>query len=830
MSDKANLSQHIVPAHLGFLAIYNPSLGTTDETVENQIVYYCSYDRGDQPSESDTLDPKSVQDALREQRNEQLRQIGLAQGMVEFGRSFSDGKAVDTVETAKSRIILHELEPGWWILAVWLPLPLPGTSLTTIQSINLTILSGMLKTSATKGAIPEEPRKLEYSSREVKPAALLLSDLLRAHSIFLLHHTSSLSTLFGQTKRSKFFGVLGRYWDTFLSTWNVLMHGNPGNDLFRGIKIAACGELGVGVGEEERGSGEREVLEGFVGRIDGLVDVIVSKFGVGDSPGESEKLAPEKGQPRAKPTEPWLGSSDDPAVEDGAIFLGTGALSRKSLRDISHWVEDLYRWGSLAYGVVDNPTSTRRTRESKAKVRAMQAELSPPIQHSARQGSGVTSGKESRELSPGPMNTIPPTPIDEQDPANKQASIDQGQLNNTSADVDSMGNKFVQYLKLGYGTHWSVGGTSSKGEGHGEAQTGESSASTEENAGRRPVVSDSAHTGSPVPSSTGVVDDSRGHYLIGLLGDLEDDDDDHQFVLDDNSHSPRLLLRTLTVALEHGDNSQPGTNTSVGLSNGSKDGAPSKTMETPDRNPIKKLRAVVYVNKPFIFVLLFNLETKALALSSLYRSLHHQIGPLIKPLLTSTSFRASKPDIGANGRGDSVTPIYDLVWDPKLLTVTSTIPNIPDPYRAHSKSRRLLPWSRIEALNTHMQIVNTRVTEEEGLEKERTCKTSRGWWVVWTRVPEIESKADLRSSRGTSRRTSTSELGQPSLEESGPTSKEIFLIRRASDNVGGKLTSRLVSGASGGGDAGWMSGTGRLAQGIGVDTKRYIESLLNLNS
>jgi hypothetical protein len=47
-----------------------------------------------------------------------MRQIGLAQGMVEFGRSFSDGKSVDTIETEKSRIILHELEAGWWILAV----------------------------------------------------------------------------------------------------------------------------------------------------------------------------------------------------------------------------------------------------------------------------------------------------------------------------------------------------------------------------------------------------------------------------------------------------------------------------------------------------------------------------------------------------------------------------------------------------------------------------------------------------------------------------------------------------------------------------------------
>ena len=33
-------------------------------------------------------------------------------------RSFSDGHAVDSIETEKSRIVLHELESGWWVLAV----------------------------------------------------------------------------------------------------------------------------------------------------------------------------------------------------------------------------------------------------------------------------------------------------------------------------------------------------------------------------------------------------------------------------------------------------------------------------------------------------------------------------------------------------------------------------------------------------------------------------------------------------------------------------------------------------------------------------------------
>lgn len=33
-------------------------------------------------------------------------------------RNFSGGKPVESVDTEKSRIVLHELEKDWWILAV----------------------------------------------------------------------------------------------------------------------------------------------------------------------------------------------------------------------------------------------------------------------------------------------------------------------------------------------------------------------------------------------------------------------------------------------------------------------------------------------------------------------------------------------------------------------------------------------------------------------------------------------------------------------------------------------------------------------------------------
>lgn len=78
----------VVPARLNFLAIYNPSLGPTDETFADQLVFY--YSR--QHHESRVAAKKSGRvddaggDGLREEANEQLRQIGLAQGMVDFAR------------------------------------------------------------------------------------------------------------------------------------------------------------------------------------------------------------------------------------------------------------------------------------------------------------------------------------------------------------------------------------------------------------------------------------------------------------------------------------------------------------------------------------------------------------------------------------------------------------------------------------------------------------------------------------------------------------------------------------------------------------------------
>lgn len=838
----------VVPAQLGFLAIYNPSLGATDETMEDQIVYYSSVVSASSPSRkqrrSSVTDPSSKED-----RNERLRQIGLAQGMVEFGRSFSGDRPVDTVETEKSRVVLHELEPGWWILA----------------SVDLTRLPVPAAKTAVKGVENEEPA-VEYSTREVKPAALLLQDLLRAHSVFLLHHDSSLSALFVRTNRQRFTSVVSRFWDIFLASWNVMLHGNPLRNIFGGIKIAACGELGFGVGEEERGSGEREVLEGLVGRIDGLVDLVVGKFGEADEGDDSKSKAEGDGT-----ADQWLGTGNEPGAEDGLIFLGVGALSRHSLRDVTFWMEDLYTWGENAYGVKESPTARRPNfRRKKPSAKSAPPPAPPPAQVPA-------TGVRSQEPG-GPADFGPPPPIVK--PTAQAAAKLTAHDDKEAGGVDKM----MGYLKLGYGTYWSLG----------------SSPASDEAAPVPPKVLVDAPPARPSVSRTASRDDAAGHYLIGLMGDVEENSatDDHP---EEAGHNSRTLLRTLTVELESertdksesqmshdlGSNdtelaaqkskSPASSSHTVKRNNSSSKsksansaGAPSRddgsswqpshrdadddrregaqnqqtTFDSQDRNKTKKVRVVVYVNKPFIFTFLFDLHTDSLNWDATYRSLHHQLAPLRKPLLASTAYRPDRP-AAAGGQ-----KIYDLIWDPRSLTVHSTIPNIPA-----GKGGDEEVWTRVEALNTHVQLLNTHAsTRDSGreMELERTAKTSRGWWIVWSRVLEREA-ARGRSSSASGSGTEVDEQAEGQAGESQgdgasgrsrgsgstddeitPTQegvvvgKEIFLIRKSGDHASGAGVRSYVSAGVGGG-GGWADGASRLAQGIGVDTRKYIEGLLTLN-
>lgn len=646
---------------------------------------------------------------------------------------------------------------------------------------------------------------------------------------------------------------MGRYWDLFLSTWNVLLSGNPVRDVFGGIKIAASGELGIGVGEEDRGSGEREVLEGLLGRVDGLVDLVVSKFGDSD-PDDFSKTGENKKEPGQHPAAAaqWLGAGKAPGAEDGAIFLGVGALSRKSIRDITQWMEDMYTWGENAYGVMESPKAARR------------ALTAPKVE-----------GREGRRKGTAPAMHVPPNLFAPKQGAPKPASNTASPRHGSPApnagppNKDTEGSneegpgleRYMDYLKLGYGKYWSLGGDSETSSAPAQSQQ-----------------SDPDSLDQDRPPSKG--DDTVGHFLIGHTGELEEgwieDPEDRRFALEHEAMNGRTMVRTLTVELESIGTAVSDSKLTKVL--GSHDNEVSSeagsgnrraSFDNQDSNKTERLRVAVYVARPFIFTFLFRVRTESLAFEGLYRSLHHQIGPLRKLLSRSTAYRPDRPDMGK-----AAAAIYDLVWDPKAITVHSTIPNIPEPADIYSSSsREPPPWSRVEALNTHTQILNLwKTTRTHAAELERTCKTSRGWWIVWNRILE-RSVADVASSSSTvlggarapsppqqqpqqqdesngksnsspSNATPGSNVSVRSTTGSGVSStvqnfhedvvsKEIFLVRKASDHAGGGGGGghgRSVSlGSAVGGGAGWADGASRLAQGIGVDTRRYIEGLLSLN-
>lgn len=650
----------------------------------------------------------------------------------------------------------------------------------------------------------------DYNSKEMKPAALILRDLLRAHRIFLMHHDASLSSLFLRTNRLKVVAMLTRYWDLFLSTWNVMMHGNPARDVYGGINIAASGELGVGVGEEERGSGEREVLEGLVGRVEGLVDLVVSKFGEADD-GEADHVSS---------TAPWLGSGRQPAAGDGAIFLGTGAISRKSLRDITHWMDDLYTWGDHAYGVIESPISTRRARARRSSKKTDEAAPMAKTKASADDAPTPTVAAET-----------PQKPDTEDSSANtndkgKQTDLPKdSKAANTSKDAeDGKLDKMVSYLKLGYGDYWTIPGVPTSFGAGGQPSTQQAAPAQKPKAAtpeKRPKL--------PAKSPS---QEAEGHYLIGLKGEIEEaHSGDHDGSGDSDDSSPELdsrtVLRTLHVEMTQGDEDVteelPVT-----------DDLTMKQIEgalRPGGNPqlqsrTERLRVVVYVNKPFIFVFLFQLRTDSLAWDALYRSLHYQLSPLRKPLLSSTQYRPERPRTGSGAGTSASSPgIHDLVWNPLDLSVHSTIPNIPDSIYGDPAAER--HWSRADAVSTHLHMLNvfaaTRSAANSDL--ERTQKTSRGWWVVWTRLverspPQRQPSGSARDSPATTAPpspTAASVEQQQQQQDPPVTSKEIILIRRASDHAG-------AGGAAGSGP----ETVGRLAHGIGVDTRRYVEDLLNM--
>ncbi|OGM41778.1 hypothetical protein ABOM_009252 [Aspergillus bombycis] len=725
----------VVPAQLAYLTIYNPLLGPTDETIQDQVVFYTS--RSDRLQRSGSSTTENENKETNDGWNVRLRQIGLAQGMVSFARNFSKGQAVDYVETDKSLIVVHELEKNWWILA----------------SIDLTRLPTHSSNGPSSQRDASEASSSRYSSREMCPSHHLIQQLRRAHSIFLLHHDITLDALYERVGRATLCPLLENFWLRFAWNWDILLSGNPAVDVYNGIKLSAGGELGIGVGEEEWGSGEREVLEDFVIQTDGLVDIVVSRFGDPNTPDESTTTANKSadGMRNDDDETHWLGLDTYPRPSDGVIFSGVGAISRSSVVRISQWMEWIYRYGIDAYGVGEDPTSPRRRKHRRRQRGRSGKDTNSVLQ--ARENPQSRDTDDS--FSPGiPRPLVMGTTKSMQPPQGSDgvSLLSSGESSPARSEkgsdwVGTTTGAFVKYLTLGYGSSWSMSRTPS-------AHPRVEALKREDD-----LASSNKQTGPPT--------------------DEQEGSEESPSKPEDPPVKTRSRAQTFYLYFSIRSSSSV-SGRPISLSQ-----YPSPTTTSP--------RVTQQVN------------IAAIAAARISVSGHSL-------------------DINQRFSAENLL-FYDLVYDPTNLTIRSSIPNIPDlgfsPLEA-PRDPSATPLSRVESLNIHHRLLSTYIeTRSRPLELERTCKTSRGWWIVWVRMSDPSYKPT----------SDDSNTSQPDDSR-----QEAFLIRKGSDYVSTSSHARNKSGTRFFRDLGGASSPGlsdmgpaKLAEGLGLDARRYIESLLNLN-
>lgn len=348
-----------------------------------------------------------------------------------------------------------------------------------------------------------------------------------------------------------------------------MLCGNPAVDVFNGLKLAAGGELGIGVGEEEWGSGEREVLEGFIGRTDGLVDLIVSRFG--DDPESNQAqphpihqigaLSTSKGI-----TNEWQSGDRHPGPSDGVIFSGVGAITRSSIKSISGWMELLFRYGQDAYGVRENASATyRRKRKKPSSFHNQSDRTDKSPASSQREPQNTKTLKSSspticRRQSISPAGIPPPivkptirspTKADDLQPSDKIVTTEKEskiQPDGTTDDSLSGTETLMKYLSLGvYGSKWGIPARKTPTRlpiPYSHNQDGDEGASS------RSSKNEFQHSQNERASP--------GHFMIGLQGDLDNDvgvghergveiSTDHDDAVENRSWNNRTMLRTLQV-------------------------------------------------------------------------------------------------------------------------------------------------------------------------------------------------------------------------------------------------------------------------------------------
>ena len=392
----------------------------------------------------------------------------------------------------------------------------------------------------------------------------------------------------------------------------MLLHASPAVDIYGGIKLAAGGELGVGVGEEEWGSGEREVLEGLARNTDGLIDITVSRFGEPETYDSSDvrttaskTQAPEQ----RKEAEPWLGSGRYAGPADGLLFSGIGAVTCDSMLSLSEWTQSIYAYGEDAYGVKDNPSSGRRKRRRGNPPDSDHDSLKPQLsvstslvdhdpEASGRLEMDTNDGHPlPNQDSPLPIVSRPPETLDKTNhlaaTAQKTAEQQDQQSKYFLADPEI----WMKYLTLGYGSNWG-GNASAPKSSHTvvDLQSKAHQTSTKNSVAQTKEVKESKQGEF---NATEDKPHSSGNFIIGLEGDMEelsqlDIDADPQ----EGDWNSRISLRTLHIQV-----TTPGKTASEEDDDGRTvtegfNGSSSFGQDSSEVTKFKRIQVIVYVVYP----------------------------------------------------------------------------------------------------------------------------------------------------------------------------------------------------------------------------------------
>ncbi|KAK6338308.1 hypothetical protein TWF730_002371 [Orbilia blumenaviensis] len=597
-----------------------------------------------------------------------------------------------------------------------------------------------------------------------------------------------------------------------------MLNGNPAVDVWNGIKI------GRGVGEEEK-----DVLGGFADRnrteTDGserMIDLVVSRFG--KLPGD------EKDAKTSKPGFSTRGTGKIPGPDDGCIYRGLGNLSKESVRDLAEWMARWYQYGDSSFDYQTVRPSRKKVRRSgKSKAQALdplqsgpptsEAETTiatEPIQEvstseAAEAVAPVEEVNDAETRLPPPLfpteaqqNTQEPEPAlgPESRPKDRKtkdkgkttgkSSNDAGRPNNGQPS-GSKGNNNLMLNVLTLGTYAAY------------------SAWNRNQEEEQPKADTPDQNAEPNPAEV------SGRFIIGYTGALEDDEEEP--TASDSNIDPKDFISTTIWIARAADGTPQG-----------QDGADKQLA-------LEECRLVAYAAYPFIFAMLFRSTNESLKKPSFYKLLHQQLGPLKGPLISSSE-KQYQP---SNHKG-----VYDLIFDPATLTVHTSLPSIPEPVfntQLDITTNGGLP--RVEALHVHSQIL--RVIEDTRWkdiplgtpsgERERTNRTTRGWWIAWMRLEGVEPQTRSQLTSTTSPATTidsqverqglvppadeiSSFIGSVSRHRRGR--REAFIIRKGSDH-------RTHVRASKDSKSGFSIPI-KLSGGLGIDTKRYFDQLLNLTA